>query len=178
VPTSGVSSVGGKPLVLSIGKFMTAKSIASYAKLKVLSTSKISLKVVASSANYCKVSGATLKGLKTGLCKVTVKVTPKKGKATSKTVNLKVALNTPAATSPNLTTSQPASAKSIAAYANLPVNSTSKVTMKVVASSAKYCKVSGATLKGLKAGSCKVTVTVATKAGNSTSKTVNLRVAQ
>jgi hypothetical protein len=71
-------------------KAATAKSIATYAKLVVLSTSKVSLKVVSSSAKYCKVSGTTLKGVKAGTCKVTVTVTPKKGKATSKTVTLKV----------------------------------------------------------------------------------------
>jgi hypothetical protein len=68
----------------------SAKSIAAFAKLKVLSTSKVKLKVVASSAKYCRVSGTTLKGLKAGSCKVTVTVTPKKGRATSKTVTLKV----------------------------------------------------------------------------------------
>jgi hypothetical protein len=71
-------------------KSATAKSIATYAKLAVISTSKVSLKVVTSYAKYCKVSGATLKGLKTGSCKVTVTVTPKKGRAASKTVTLKV----------------------------------------------------------------------------------------
>jgi hypothetical protein len=71
-------------------KAATAKSIATYAKLVVLSTSKVSLKVVSSYAKYCKVSGTTLKGVKAGTCKVTVTVTPKKGKATSKTVTLKV----------------------------------------------------------------------------------------
>jgi len=71
-------------------KSATAKSIAVYAKLAVLGTSKMSLKVVPSSAKYCKVSGTTLKGLKTGSCKVTVTVTPKKGKVVSKTVTLKV----------------------------------------------------------------------------------------
>ena len=71
-------------------KAVTAKSIAVYAKLKVLSTSKVLLKVVPSSAKYCKVSGTTLKGLKAGSCKVTVTVTPKKGRAISKTVTLKV----------------------------------------------------------------------------------------
>ena len=83
-----------KPILLppnvTMKKSATAKSVATYAKLSVLSTSKVSLKVVASSAKYCKVSGATLKGLKAGSCKVTVTVTPKKGKATSKTVTLKV----------------------------------------------------------------------------------------
>jgi hypothetical protein len=71
-------------------KAATAKSIATYAKLVVLSTSKVSLKVVSSYAKYCKVSGTTLKGVKAGTCKVTVTVTPKKGKATSKSVTLKV----------------------------------------------------------------------------------------
>ena len=75
---------------LTTSKPATAKSIATFAKLNVLSTSKVSLKVVASSAKYCKASGTTLKGLKAGSCKVTVTVTPKKGKATSKTVTLKV----------------------------------------------------------------------------------------
>jgi len=71
-------------------KSATAKSIAAYAKLTVPSTSKVSLKVVSSYAKYCKVSGTTLKGVKAGTCKVTVTVTPKKGRATSKTVTLKV----------------------------------------------------------------------------------------
>jgi hypothetical protein len=71
-------------------KAVTAKSIAAYAKLKVLSTSKVSLKVVSSSKKFCKVTGTTLRGLRAGSCKVTVTVTPKKGRATSKTVTLKV----------------------------------------------------------------------------------------
>jgi hypothetical protein len=75
---------------MTTSKSATAKSIAAYAKLKVLSTSKVKLKVVASSSRFCRVSGTTLKGLKAGSCKVTVTVTPKKGRATSKTVTLKV----------------------------------------------------------------------------------------
>ena len=71
-------------------KSATAKSIATFAKLKVLSTSKVSLRVVASSAKYCKVYGSVVKGLKAGSCRITVSVTPQKGKATSKTVTLKV----------------------------------------------------------------------------------------
>jgi hypothetical protein len=55
------------------------------------STSKVSLKVVPSYTKYCTVSGTTLRGIKTGTCKVTVIVTPKKGKATTKIVTLQVA---------------------------------------------------------------------------------------
>ena len=83
------SSIVTRPAVTT-SKSATAKSIAAFANLKMLSTSKVSLKVVASSAKFCKVSGSSLKGLKTGSCKVTVIVTPKKGKATSKTITLKV----------------------------------------------------------------------------------------
>ena len=75
---------------LKLSKAASAKSIAAYAKLTVASTSKVSLKVAASSARFCKVSGSSLKGLKAGTCKVTVAVTSKKGRATSKTVTLKV----------------------------------------------------------------------------------------
>jgi hypothetical protein len=71
-------------------KSATAKSIAQYAKLTVLTTSKVSIKVVSGYTKFCKVSGTTLKGIKAGTCKVTVTVTPKKGKATTKTVTLKV----------------------------------------------------------------------------------------
>ena len=75
---------------LTTSKSSTAKSLATFAKLVVPPSSKISLKVASSYAKYCKVSGTTLKGLKAGTCKVTVTVTPKKGRATSKTVTLKV----------------------------------------------------------------------------------------
>ena len=99
--TTGVTNTTYAPVIttttpsvtmpkLTTSKSATAKSIAAYAKITIASTSKVSLKVVSIYAKYCKVSGTTLKGLKTGSCKVTVTVTPKKGKATSKTVTLKV----------------------------------------------------------------------------------------
>ena len=84
-----VSSVAAAPTVTK-SKSATAKSIAIFAKIPVLSTSKVSLKVVSGYTKFCKVSGTTLKGIKAGTCKVTVTVTPKKGKAIPKTVTLKV----------------------------------------------------------------------------------------
>ena len=91
VPVTGiVVASSAKAPVVTLKKTASTKSIAVFANMKVLSTSKVSLKVVSSSMKYCKVSGTTLKGLKAGSCKVTVTVTPKKGRATSKTVTLKV----------------------------------------------------------------------------------------
>jgi YVTN family beta-propeller protein len=54
--TEVVTTPTVKRPVVSPKKSATAKSIATYAKLAVLSTSKVSLKVVSSYAKYCKVS--------------------------------------------------------------------------------------------------------------------------
>lgn len=76
--------------VVSSKKAATGSAIAKYAKITVAAGSRVSLKVASSSAKYCKVSGTSLKGVKAGSCRVTVTVTPKKGKAVSRTVTLKV----------------------------------------------------------------------------------------
>jgi hypothetical protein len=88
--SAALNTLGTTHAIISINRPITNKSLAVSAKIKVIATSKVSLKVARSSSKFCKVSGTTLKGLKTGSCKVTVTVTPKKGKATSKTVTLKV----------------------------------------------------------------------------------------
>jgi hypothetical protein len=68
----------------------TAKSLAAQANLAVLTGSTVSLKVVTSTAKYCKVTGTNIKGVNVGSCKVTVTVKPKKGMSHSKTLTLKV----------------------------------------------------------------------------------------
>ena len=88
VPATGTTVAPN--LTLSLKKAVSAKWVAAYAKIKVALTSTVLLSVSAGSALYCKVSGTSLKGLKVGSCKVTVSVSPKKGKAISKTVTIKV----------------------------------------------------------------------------------------
>jgi hypothetical protein len=68
------------------------------------------------------------------------------------------------------------SAKSLAAQAKLSVLAGSKVSLKVVASTSRNCKVTGTMIKGLKVGSCKVIVTVKPKKGPSRSRTLTLKV--
>lgn len=75
---------------LSRATARTAKSLATQAKLTVLKGSTVTLKIASSSAKYCKVTGASIKGFKVGSCKVTVTVKPKKGVSRSKTLTLKV----------------------------------------------------------------------------------------
>jgi hypothetical protein len=79
-----------KAPTIRIARSISGKSIATYAKLTVVSTSKLSLRVVRTSSKVCKVVGTSLKGLKAGTCKVTVSVKPKKGSTKSQTVSIKV----------------------------------------------------------------------------------------
>ena len=91
-PTQSIpTNTQNAALNIGISKSISGKSIAAYAKIAVLSTSKVSLKVLSTAAKICRVSGTSLRGLKAGSCKVTVTVKPKKGKVVSKTITLKVA---------------------------------------------------------------------------------------
>lgn len=56
----------------------------------VAAKSKVTLKVAKADRKVCKVKGTKVKGLKAGTCTVSVKVKPKKGKATTKTTVLTV----------------------------------------------------------------------------------------
>ena len=88
-PKSALATI--EPLVPE-SKSTSARSIAAYAKIEVISTSKVSIKVVPAYAKNCKVSGSALKRLRIGPCKVTVTVKPKNGRAISKIVSVFIAL--------------------------------------------------------------------------------------
>ena len=90
--------------------------------------------------------------------------------------NLTTLIQTNVASMTQLSRSTSRTAKSLAVQAKLTVLKGSTVSMKVFASSAKYCKARGSTIKGLKVGTCKVTVTVKPKKGTSRSKTMTLKV--
>ena len=77
-----------------------------------------------------------------------------------------------------VTTKKSVTAKAVAAYAQLTIKPKSVVSLKAARASSTVCKVFGATLKGLKPGSCKVTVTVKPAKGKSTSKTITLKISK
>ena len=169
----GKASLGGGTnglLTVKVNKKLTAKSIAKFAGLTVKPTSKVTLVVSKASRTRCAVQGGTLVAKATGRCTVTVTVTPKRGKVQKKTVSVTVT------GPPTITRNITASAKAIAEHAKLDVATSSAISLKVAKTSAKNCRVSGAKIKGLQKGSCKVTVTVTTSAGQVSTKTVNLKV--
>ena len=75
---------------VAISKSTTARLLARYVKLNVALTSKVSLKVDSKSSKNCKIVGTALKVLENGSCFVSVTVTPKNGKAVTKTISLTV----------------------------------------------------------------------------------------
>jgi hypothetical protein len=89
-----------------------------------------------------------------------------------------------AAKKPTVTTKKTATAKSLAIYKKLTVAKTSKVSLKVSTASKRNCtvvssKVKGVTtmkLKGLKKGTCKVTVIVTPKKGAAKRATVSIKI--
>lgn len=90
VPSTSTTVAPRVPPVVRVNRSTSAKSIATYLKMTVASTSKLSLKVSSSTARFCRVSGSSLRGSRVGNCRVTVTVKPKRGRSVSKTVTLKV----------------------------------------------------------------------------------------
>jgi len=80
----------------------------------------------------------------------------------------------PTSSTPTVVATGSVLAKTIALYAKLAIPKGATISLRVASSSTPYCRVSGKTLKAVKVGSCKVTVTVKPKTGKSQSKTVTL----
>lgn len=74
---------------LSVGKKRSGASLAKLASLKVTSRSRVKLTVAASSRRQCRVSGATVQGVRGGVCRVKVAVTTN-GKTRTRTVILRI----------------------------------------------------------------------------------------
>lgn len=66
------------------------------------------------------------------------------------------------------------SSKTLLSLSRLPAPKGSKTSLAVASSSRKFCQLKGTSVKNLKPGTCSVKVTVTTKAGKKTSRTVKL----
>jgi hypothetical protein len=88
-PTSTTPAAKALP-TLAKGKKMKIKTLATQIEMSIPAKSKVSAKVAKSSKKFCKVSGTSIKALKTGSCVVTVKVKPKKGATTTKATTITV----------------------------------------------------------------------------------------
>lgn len=89
-PTSAVSGSASSFLRLSKGRTFTSSRLASAAGLKRPTGATVSLKVVPSSARYCKVVGTSVRGLRVGRCRVTVNVRLKGRTTAARTLTITV----------------------------------------------------------------------------------------
>ena len=90
-PTTVTATTTAPRTAPVIGKSGTThKALASWLGLSVPKGARVSAAVAASSRTNCRVSGAKVVALKSGRCRVTVSVTPVKGKKKSKTTTLTV----------------------------------------------------------------------------------------
>lgn len=89
-PTTTLPTSAGSALRLSKGKAYTSSRLASAAGLKRPTGATVSLKVVPSSVRYCRVVGASVRGLKAGRCRVTVNVRLKGRTTAVKTLTITV----------------------------------------------------------------------------------------
>ena len=92
VPVAAAPVVVSEEKKLKTLSSFTSKSVASLAGVSIPKKSKFTISVSKKYSKVCKVRKAKLVTTKkSGLCKVAVKVTPKKGKKTSKTITFVVA---------------------------------------------------------------------------------------
>jgi hypothetical protein len=87
-----------------------------------------------------------------------------------------IATTAPLVVAPKITSKKSVSAKSIASYKKFIIPAGAKITLKVAASSKRYCKIVGSAVKYVSVGSCKVTVTAKPKKGAAKSTSVTLKV--
>ena len=91
VPVAAAPVVVSEEKKLKTLSSFTSKSVASLAGVSIPKKSKLTISVSKKYSKVCKVRKAKLVTTKkSGLCKVAVKVTPKKGKKTSKTITFTV----------------------------------------------------------------------------------------
>lgn len=72
-------------------KKATATCIATAASKTIPTKAKVSITVKTSDRKFCLVKGGQVLGQKKGICRVTLKITPKRGKATTYTSRIRVA---------------------------------------------------------------------------------------
>ena len=77
---------------------------------------------------------------------------------------------------PVVSATRAATATAIAKYVKVVIPPGAKISVKVLSSSSRFCKLTGSSVKGIKKGFCKVTLTIRPKKGSVVTKTVVLKV--
>ena len=175
-PTS--TTFAPTPALVPIAKTASLKTGATSSLSRLMRASDISLsqtsKILGSVSrpltSVCKTSGSKVTGVAPGKCIVKIKITPKKGTATTVTMPINIV------GSPSVKRGASITLTNAAAAAGLTTGNELSVDANVATSSSRLCKVSRTKIMAALVGRCSVTVTVTSRSGATSTKRLTINV--
>ena len=176
LPTS--TTFAPTPALVPIAKTASLKTGATSSLSRLMSASNISLSQTSNIlgsvsrplTSVCKTSGSKVTGVAPGKCIVKIKITPKKGTATTVTMPINIV------GSPSVKRGASITLTNAAAAAGLTTGNEISVDANVATSSSRFCKVSRTKIMAALVGRCSVTVTVTSRSGATSTKQLTINV--
>lgn len=159
-----------RTVAVKTGTAQSLLMLAKAAQFSVPKGAKVSATVSRTSKKMCKVSVSKVVGILPGKCTITIKVTPKNGKAKVKTIAVNIV------GSPTVKRGASISLVNAAAAAGLPTDQGLTVKATITTSSEKNCKMYGSKIVSMQVGLCSASVTVTSNSGAAQTKPIIIRV--
>ena len=168
-PTSVLVPIA-KTASLKTGATSSLSRLMRASDISFSQTSKILGSVSRPLTSVCKTSGSKVTGVAPGKCIVKIKITPKKGTATTVTMPINIV------GSPSVKRGASITLTNAAAAAGLTTGNELSVVANVATSSSRLCKVSRTKIMAALLGRCSVTVTVTSRSGAASTKQLTINV--
>ena len=168
-PTSVLVPIA-KTASLKTGATSSLSRLMRASDISFSQTSKILGSVSRPLTSVCKTSGSKVTGVAPGKCIVKIKITPKKGTATTVTMPINIV------GSPSVKRGASITLTNVAAAAGLTTGNELSVDANVATSSSRLCKVSRTKIMAALLGRCSVTVTVTSRSGAASTKQLTIKV--
>ena len=168
-PTSVLVPIA-KTASLKTGATSSLSRLMRASDISFSQTSKILGSVSRPLTSVCKTSGSKVTGVAPGKCIVKIKITPKKGTATTVTMPINIV------GSPSVKRGASITLTNAAAAAGLTTGNELSVDANVATSSSRLCKVSRTKIMAALLGRCSVTVTVTSRSGAASTKQLTINV--
>ena len=175
-PTS--TTFAPMPVLVPIAKTASLKTGTTSSLSRLMRASDISLSQTSNIlgsvsrplTSVCKTSGSKVTGVAPGKCIVKIKITPKKGTATTVTMPINIV------GSPSVKRGASITLTNAAAAAGLTTGNEISVDATVATTSSRLCKVSRTKIMAALVGRCSVTVTVTSRSGATSTKRLTINV--
>ena len=168
-PTSVLVPIA-KTASLKTGATSSLSRLMRASDISFSQTSKILGSVSRPLTSVCKTSGSKVTGVAPGKCIVKIKITPKKGTATTVTMPINIV------GSPSVKRGASITLTNAAAAAGLTTGNEISVDATVATTSSRLCKVSRTKIMAALVGRCSVTVTVTSRSGATSTKRLTINV--